>query len=112
MAKMQKRVFEGVKIVDFGWVLAGPIILKSFADYGATVICVETNKRPELLRTSAPYKDGVAGVNRSGYYAFYAPNKYSISLDLTQADGVEIARKLVSWADIVADNHRPGVMEK
>lgn len=112
MAKTQKRVFEGVKVVDFGWVLAGPIILKSLADYGATVICVETNKRPELLRTSAPYKDGVAGVNRSGYYAFYAPNKYSISLDLTQADGVEIARKLVSWADIVADNHRPGWIEK
>jgi len=109
---MHKMVFEGVKVVDFGWVLAGPLVLKSLADYGATVICVESNKRPELLRTTTPYKDGVAGVNRSGYYAFYAPNKYSIGLDLTQPDGLEVAKKLVSWADIVADNHRPGWMEQ
>ena len=109
---MLKMVFEGVKVVDFGWVLAGPIVLKFLADYGATVIHIESHKRPDLLRVSTPYKDGVAGVNRAGYYAYFAANKYSMSLDLEQASGMEVAKRLVSWADVVADSHRPGTMEK
>lgn len=109
---MQEKVFDGVKVVDFGWVLAGPIVFKFLADYGATVIHVESHKRPDILRVSTPYKDAVAGVNRAGYYAYWAANKYSVSLDLDQTGGLEIAKKLVSWADIVGDSHRPGVMER
>jgi len=109
---MDKKVFEGVKVVDFGWVIAGPLTLKYLADYGATVICVESPQRPDILRTSTPYKDGVAGLNRAGYYSYLAANKYSISLDLNKASGMEIARKLIAWTDIVADSHRPGVIEK
>jgi benzylsuccinate CoA-transferase BbsF subunit len=109
---MPEKVFEGVKAVDFGWVLAGPIVLKYLADYGATVIHVESHKRPDLLRVSTPYKDGIAGVNRAGYYAYWAANKYSISLDLEQDGGLKIAKRLVSWADVVADSHRPGIMER
>ena len=109
---MPEKVFEGVKVVDFGWVLAGPIVLKYLADCGASVIHVESHKRPDLLRVSTPYKDGIAGVDRAGYYAHWAVNKYSISLDLEQDSGMEVAKMLVSWADIVADSHRPGTMEK
>lgn len=109
---MQEKVFDGVKAVDFGWVLAGPIVFKFLADYGATVIHVESHKRPDLLRVSTPYKDGIAGVDRAGYYAYWAANKYSISLDLNQTGGLEIAKKLVAWADVVGDSHRPGIMER
>ena len=109
---MSQKVFEGVKVVDFGWVLAGPIVLKFFADYGATVINIESHKRPDLNRVSTPYRDGKAGVNRAGYFAYWAPNKYSISLELDQPGGIEVAKKLISWADIVADSHRPGMLEK
>lgn len=109
---MPEKVFDGVKVVDFGWVLAGPIALKFLADYGATVIHVESHKRPDLLRVSTPYKDEIPGVDRAGYYAYFAANKYSMSLDLEQASGMEVAKKLVSWADVIADSHRPGRMEK
>jgi len=109
---VQEKVFDGIKVVDFGWVLAGPITLKYLADYGATVIHVESPKRPDLLRVSTPYKDGIAGINRAGYYAFWAGNKFSVSLDLEKAEGMAIAKRLVSWADVVSDSHRPGVMEK
>jgi len=68
--------------------------------------------RPDLLRTSTPYKDGVTDVNKAGYFAYFAANKYSISLDMSIPSGREIAKKLVAWADIVADSHRPGVLEK
>jgi len=109
---MEKNVFDGVKVIDFGWVIAGPLTLKYLSDYGATVVCVESNERPDLLRVSTPYKDGEAGVNRAGYFAYFSGNKYSISLDLNKPGGLEIARRLVSWADIVADSHRPGFLER
>jgi crotonobetainyl-CoA:carnitine CoA-transferase CaiB-like acyl-CoA transferase len=109
---LSKKVFEGIKIIDFGWAIAGPLTLKYLADYGATVICIESFQRPDLLRTATPYKDEVPGVDRAGYFAYFAANKYSISLNLNKPNGLDIARKLVTWADVVADSHRPGVMER
>jgi crotonobetainyl-CoA:carnitine CoA-transferase CaiB-like acyl-CoA transferase len=106
-----KSVFAGVKILDFGWAIAGPLSLKYLADYGAMLVCIESTQRPDLLRTSAPFRDGKADVNRAGFFAYFAANKYSISLDLTTAAGRDIARRLVAWADIVGDSHRPGVLE-
>ena len=66
---MSKKVFEGLKIIDFGWAIAGPLTLKYLADYGATVICIESSQRPDLLRTATPYKDEIPGVDRAGYFA-------------------------------------------
>jgi crotonobetainyl-CoA:carnitine CoA-transferase CaiB-like acyl-CoA transferase len=109
---LSKKVFEGIKILDFGWAIAGPLTLKYLADYGATVICIESFQRPDLLRTATPYKEEVPGVDRAGYFAYFAANKYSISLNLNKPNGLNIAKKLVTWADIVADSHRPGVMER
>jgi benzylsuccinate CoA-transferase BbsF subunit len=110
--RVNNKVFEGVNVLDFGWAIAGPLTSKYLADYGATVINIESSQRPDLLRTSTPYKDELAGVDRAGYFAYFAANKYSISLNLNKPGGLEIARKLIAWADIVADSHRPGVMER
>jgi benzylsuccinate CoA-transferase BbsF subunit len=109
---LSKKVFEGIKILDFGWAIAGPLTLKYLADYGATVICIESFQRPDLLRTATPYKDGVPDVDHAGYFAYFAANKYSMSLNLNKPNGLNIAKKLVTWADVVADSHRPGVMER
>jgi len=109
---LAEKVFEGIHIVDFGWAIAGPLSLKYLADYGATVICIESLQRPDLLRISAPFKDGVSNINRAGYFSYFAANKYSVSLDLNKDAAKEIARKLVARADIVGDSHRPGVLEK
>ncbi|MEJ2247853.1 MAG: CoA transferase [Acidobacteriota bacterium] len=109
---MDKKVFDGINIVDFGWALAGPLSVKYLADYGATVVCIESFQRPDLLRISAPFKDGKANVDRAGFFSYFAANKYSISLDLNKNSAKKIAKKLVAWADIVADSHRPGVLEK
>lgn len=109
---MPGKVFKGIKVIDFGWAIAGPLTLKYLADYGATVICIESFQRPDLLRTATPYKDGIQGLDRAGYFAYFAANKHSISLNLNKPEGLEIAKQLVSWADVVADSHRPGVMER
>jgi benzylsuccinate CoA-transferase BbsF subunit len=108
---LDQKVFAGINVVDFGWAIAGPLTLKYLADYGATVICIESSARPDLLRTSAPFKDGVTDINRAGFFSYLASNKYSVSLDLKNAVAKEIAKELVAWADVVADSHRPGVLE-
>jgi benzylsuccinate CoA-transferase BbsF subunit len=104
-------VFDGVHVFDFSWVGAGPIHTKLLADFGATVIRIETAARPDVLRSSAPYAGGKPGLNRSGYYALYNTNKLSISLDLKHPRAKEIVTKLVTWADVVADSFVPGTME-
>jgi len=105
-------VFEGVKVVDFAWVVVGPMSSRYLADYGATVIHVETASHIEILRTTPPYKDGVIGIDRTGYFAQYNVNKYGITLNLNHPKGVEIAKKLIAWADVVTESFTPGMMEK
>jgi benzylsuccinate CoA-transferase BbsF subunit len=108
---MEKKVFDGLKVLDLGWVIAGPMTLKYLADYGATVVNLESSQHPDLLRTSAPFKDNVPDADNSGYFAYLAGNKHSITVDLNSPKGFEVAKKLVAWADVVADSHRPGVLE-
>jgi benzylsuccinate CoA-transferase BbsF subunit len=108
---MSREALEGLKVADFSWVLAGPLVTKHLADYGATVVRIESQKRLDIMRATLPYKDGRPGIDRSGYYAFYNSNKYDIALDLTHSMGKEIARKLVAWSDIVVENFAPGTME-
>ncbi|MFC1962340.1 CaiB/BaiF CoA transferase family protein, partial [Chloroflexota bacterium] len=104
--------FDGVKILDFSWVVAGPVVTTWMAQYGATVIRVESSKRPDTLRTGTPYKDGKPGLNRSGYFTYWNTNKYSIALNLKNPAAAGMLRKLVSWADAVVENFTPGQLEK
>lgn len=101
-----------VKITDFSWIVAGPSTTELLAQFGATVIRVESKERPDTLRTNLPYKDNKPGIDRSGYFAFFNANKYSIALNLNHPKAREIARKLIIWSGIVVDNFRPGIMEK
>ena len=108
----RKQAFEGLKVADFAWVGVGPQIGRELAEHGAMVIRVESHKRPDMLRVNLPYKDGIPGIDRSAFGAAFNTNKYGMSLDLTNAKGREVARKLVAWADLVADGMAPGAMAK
>jgi benzylsuccinate CoA-transferase BbsF subunit len=109
----KRRVFEGVKIADFTWLGVGPIAMKFMANLGATVIHIESQTRPDITRVSFPYKDFQAGINRSGFFALYNDSKYGISLNLKMPQAQKLARKLIyEWADVVADAHLPGIMDK
>ena len=108
----RRGIFRGIKVADFSWVGVGPAATRELAEYGATVVRVESHKRPDLLRVATPFKDGIAGIDRSAYWTAFNTNKYGMSLDLTKLKGREVARKLVAWADIVADGMTPGSMAK
>jgi crotonobetainyl-CoA:carnitine CoA-transferase CaiB-like acyl-CoA transferase len=111
-AKTEEKVFSDLTIVAFNWAMVGPLTLKFFADYGATVIRVETANRPCVTRTSSPYKDRIAGINRSGYFNHFSANMMSISLNMGHPMGIGVAKELVAKADVVMENFTPGVMDK
>ena len=104
-------VFSDIKIAGFCWAVVGPLTMKYFADYGATVIRVETSKRPCTMRISAPYKDGKPGLDRSGYFNHFSANMFSMALNMEHPQALEVARRLVTKSDVVMDNFTPGVME-
>ena len=89
------KALQGIKIADFTWSLAGPLAVDFLASHGATVIHVESATRPEFFRTSGPYKDRVPGIDRSGYFAFFGANKYSLALNLNHPRAHIMTRKLV-----------------
>ena len=108
---MGKLALEGINVLDFTWVIAGPLITKCLADYGAKVVRVETIDHPCFLRTSAPFKNG-KGPDSSTYFAYFNPNKYSVSLNLKSPEGIRTAHKLADWADIVVENYVPGALKR
>lgn len=103
---------EGVKVLDFSWVVAGPAATRYLADYGATIIRAESATHLETLRITGPFRSNVAGQDRSAYYANYNAGKYSFCLNLNHPKGPELARRLVLWADVVVESYSPGVMKR
>jgi crotonobetainyl-CoA:carnitine CoA-transferase CaiB-like acyl-CoA transferase len=101
-----------VRVLDFCWVGAGSYTTKILADLGADVIKVESTTRVDTLRTSPPFKDGVPGINRSGYFADRNAGKRSITLNMKHEDGQAIARELLAVSDIVTNNFSPGTMDR
>ena len=109
---MSMGIFAGLKVADFTWAAAGPIVTKQFGDNGATVIKVESIKHPDSVRLGGPFTDGKPGINRSGFFADFNSSKLSIAVDLNHARAREVIRPLIEWADIVADSFRPQMMAR
>lgn len=110
---MEKRPFDGINVLDFSWAGVGPETVNYLAHYGATVVKVENFSRPDITRTNPPYKDGRPGLDRSIYFAWLNKGKkFDITLDLNNPKAIELAKRLVKWADIVAESFTPGTMEK
>jgi len=102
----------GIRVTDFTWIGAGSYATKILADYGADVIKVESTRRLDALRMSAPYKDGQKGVNRSGYFADRNTSKRSITINMKHSQAAALVRKLIEKSDIVANNFTPDVMSR
>ena len=109
---MKVRFLEGVRFADLTWAGAGPFSTKIFADFGAEVIKVESATRVDPVRLGGPYRDGIAGVNRSGYFASRNTGKHSVALNLKSAEGRDVVRDLIRTADVVSNNFGPGAMDR
>jgi len=109
---MTKKVFEGLKVLDFTSSGAGPMVLQYLARFGATVIHVETSHRLDTTRTNRPYKDDLSHPDYSAWIELYNAGKLAITLNLKKPKAMEIAWKLVNWCDVMGESFTPGVMAK
>ncbi len=104
------RPFEGVKILDFTQVLAGPYASYQLALLGAEVIKVERREGEDMRRTPLSREWAERGLAP----AFQAinGNKRGLTLDLQKPEAIAIVKQLAAQADVVMENFRPGVMDK
>jgi benzylsuccinate CoA-transferase BbsF subunit len=105
-------LFQGLKVLEFGGGAAGPLGIRYFADHGATVVRVESRQRPDFIRVLRYTPDLPGGVDASHMFAMVNPNKYGIALNMSHPKGAEVARRLVGWADVLAENFAPKAMAK
>jgi crotonobetainyl-CoA:carnitine CoA-transferase CaiB-like acyl-CoA transferase len=97
-----------LRVVDLSTVLAGPGCARYLADFGADVIKVERPDGGDTLRDMA-WKDPRDGVGL--FWKLVARGKRTVALDLTTADGLARARRLIGTADVLVENMRPGKLE-
>lgn len=100
------QAFGGLKVLDFTTTIAGPYCARLLADLGADVVKIETAEG-DLMRSRPPLRNGA-----SASYGQLNAGKRSIVLDLKRPEVVAAARRLVSGADVVVENFRPGVMKR
>ncbi|HKD65709.1 MAG TPA: CoA transferase [Candidatus Binataceae bacterium] len=102
---------QGVRVLDFSWVWAGPFCTAQMARLGAEVIRIETARHPCISRLFV-VAEGKPGLNRAGCYNEKNHNKLSVQLDLEKPEAVEIVRQLARHCDIAAENFAPGVVDR
>jgi len=98
---------RGLRVIDAGTMIAGPLAATQLADFGADVIKVEIPGVGDSMRHWAPLKEG-----QSLWWKVIGRNKRLITLTLSKPRGQELFRKLVRDADIVIENYRPGTFER
>jgi benzylsuccinate CoA-transferase BbsF subunit len=110
-ASPRDQIFEGLKVADFSWIAAGPLITKDLANLGATVLRVETENRVDTLRFLPPWI-GEPGTTTGHTAANMNQSKLGIAIDFTTEAGLAVAHRMVEWADVVVENFTPGTAER
>ena len=109
---MTKMALEGVRVVEFGQLIAIPFATKLLADMGAEVVRIESCTRLDGYRVSGFYKNDTSGEfwNRAVNFYEQNRNKKSLTLDLAQERARETLRDLIAVSDVFAENFTPRVI--
>jgi len=91
-------------------VIVGPSSVRYLADYGATVVHVESTTRIDTARTIQPFKGATPGPERSGLFANANAGKLGITLNLSLPEARAVALRLTRWADVVVESFSPKAM--
>jgi len=100
------HLLSGLRILDLGTMVAGPIACTLFGDFGAEVVKVEVPERGDTVRDLGPFVD-----DECLYWQVEGRNKKSITLNLREPEGQRLLCKLIERVDAVVENFRPGTLE-
>jgi CoA:oxalate CoA-transferase len=106
MPEQNTPPLDGIRVLDFSIMLAGPYCARLLADVGADVIKIEPPEGDDM-RLRTPVRDG-----HSAYFGQLNAGKRSLALDLKSAEAIELVHRLVAETDILVENFRPGVMDR
>jgi crotonobetainyl-CoA:carnitine CoA-transferase CaiB-like acyl-CoA transferase len=98
---------RGLRVIDAGTMIAGPLAATHLADFGAEVLKLELPRVGDSMRHWAPMKEG-----KSLWWKVIARNKRLATLNLSMPEGRDLFKRLVRSADVVIENYRPGTFER
>lgn len=107
---MSKSALEGIRVLEFATMVSGPYCGKLLADLGADVIKVEAAEG-DPARLSGPFPENKPDAEKSALFLYNNTSKRGIVLDLDGDDDKEVFKRLVSWADVLIDNHPTHVLQ-
>lgn len=110
--KTEKGPLSDVTVIDLTRVLAGPYCTMVLADLGARVIKVEIPEKGDDARHIGPFMKAAAGTAKSAYFMSINRGKESLALNLKHEEDRALFEELLSMADVLVENYRPGTMEK
>ncbi len=106
------RPLAGLKVVDLMWAVAGPTSTRTLADFGATVVRIETESSVDGSRTVGPFLNEEPGPDNTGIFQNMNAGKLGLALDLGRPEAREVVRDLVRWADVITESFSPGAMAR
>ena len=101
---------RGIKVLDLSWIVAGPTVGRALADFGATVIRVESQARVDTARVVGPFHGDEIGIENSALYGNVNAGKLGLALNLRLPQAREVVRDLARWADVVSESFTAGVL--
>lgn len=109
---MTPQPLAGYRVLDFCWMIAGPLTTRLLADLGADVIKVESAARVDRIREVGVQPPGKGSPDTNGVFNDCNANKRSITLNLGHPKGVALAKELARHADVVTNNFTPDRMDR
>ncbi|MBI2856728.1 MAG: CoA transferase [Chloroflexi bacterium] len=101
-----------IRVVDFGVGVIDPLATSYLADFGAEVIKVESSTRMDFIRGTEYFVDATRDPDRNANFGRFNQNKIGVLINLKHPQGVALAKKLVSVADIVSESYAVGVIQR
>lgn len=99
---------DGIRVVDFSRVIAGPMCTQILSDMGAEVIKIENPDGGDDTRKGAGPRVG----GESHFFMTFNRGKKSVALDFTKPEGQAVVARLLETADVLVENFRPGVLKR
>ena len=100
----------GLKVVDLMWVVAGPTATRAMADFGATVVRIESANRIETARGIGPFHNNAQGPDHSALFGNMNVNKLGLSLNLATEEARGVLLDLIDWCDVLCESFSPRAM--
>ena len=109
-ASRNRSALAGIRVVEFGWAAAGPLVGKYLANHGAEVIHIESATVLDPFRSTYPPFKGVPAPDTAAMFAFYNEGKKGATLNLRNTKAAQLALRLVAKADVLVESFPAGTL--